>query len=87
LLATTQFQGRLHSLHRLQHRWIEYFDVALPGYGFGVTQNALNDFIVPAQCEPRGRRGRLDLRGFLARRRGDSKRKREENVIGVASVS
>jgi hypothetical protein len=40
----------LHFLHRSQHCWLEYFNVALPGdVGFGVAQNALNDFVVRAQ--------------------------------------
>jgi hypothetical protein len=35
----------LHFLHRRQHGWLEYFDVALSGdVEFGTTQNALNDF-------------------------------------------
>src|SRR5258705_210725 len=48
----TQFlQGRLHSPHRFQHRWIEHFDVALLGYVWlGVTQYALHNFVVSAQC-------------------------------------
>jgi len=42
----------LHFLHRGQQCPLEHFDVTLPGnVRFGVAQNALNDFIVRAQCE------------------------------------
>ena len=55
-LARTQlFQARWHFLHRSQHCRLEYFDVALPGdVGFGMAQNALNDFVVRAQCKKDG---------------------------------
>jgi len=51
-------QGRLHTLHRFQHRWIEHFYVALLGdVRFGVAQNPLHDLIVRTQlvqvgCDP-----------------------------------